>query len=780
VSDKVLERGQQPVGKDREAQDKWVNAVLGQDVGRLRSGAISIGKGRKPPEPPPQWTSATPQEGTPKDGPKIGEERELEGKFMKRLGEELDTIELARQIKPASPEAEHAAESMEHSLGEMHEAMDRKDFVTAGQKLDAALQFGTAVSDERVKAKDEFDKAFYPLKEQLNASLERTKGLTDIPTGVGGAETTATDAAAVAEKAAEDDDYKLAKEKLTPFQDAMRGLGTAYKDGADALDKIVTKKLGRLTRLEEGLKGTKLTTEAQAAKDALDKATLAQSNANSATPQEARLAGLVGARDQANEAEALAQAALKTKFNAAAVNGLKEIRKAAGDAVAGLTDGDPKTALADKLKEWDKEKKACDEETDLGKQKTALAKLDGDARKIMEDAAALDVTAKKDKAVSEAQGAGDIAAKIAALIQSAKNAIAALTDGDVKTKLQQAAQTSEQHYNDWVSRPDSPQKTNALGKHPPYWPGILEGALKAAAEEKRQEAFKEALKKRYGLDVNVPAGMSNTNFDQFYDMMDRLPIQQTSQDSLKKLMYDKDSRGASYNKTEARVKMGNFGAAETWPYQNPTTGDREDMRAFSINTLHEIGHAVDDKYSIMKNNGGNAGCGKWNSETLASVTQAFLDDLKSSAGSALTTDDNTLKGLIRNALTKAEVTDPTTKAKSVPAVEESDKPGTMGGPEWALVKAQLNRAVTIRAANWPWGSGKAVTLDGRAYHQAYQANTWVSYDPAARTGTEVRDYQFRAPGEWFAELYAYTWFKKVKAPGGVDKKVTKYMWSAKA
>jgi hypothetical protein len=44
----------------------------------------------------------------------------------------------------------------------------------------------------------------------------------------------------------------------------------------------------------------------------------------------------------------------------------------------------------------------------------------------------------------------------------------------------------------------------------------------------------------------------------------------------------------------------------------------------------------------------------------------------------------------------------------------------------------------------------------------------------------VRDYQFRSPAEWFAELYAYTWYNKKKAPTGVDKAVTKYMFSAKA
>jgi hypothetical protein len=40
----------------------------------------------------------------------------------------------------------------------------------------------------------------------------------------------------------------------------------------------------------------------------------------------------------------------------------------------------------------------------------------------------------------------------------------------------------------------------------------------------------------------------------------------------------------------------------------------------------------------------------------------------------------------------------------------------------------------------------------RIYHEAYTRN-WVSYSAAARK-KGLTGYQFRAPGEWFAELYA--------------------------
>ena len=157
-----------------------------------------------------------------------------------------------------------------------------------------------------------------------------------------------------------------------------------------------------------------------------------------------------------------------------------------------------------------------------------------------------------------------------------------------------------------------------------------------------------------------------------------------------------------------------------------------------------------------------------------------MQDLKASAGNRLTADDPTVLGLINDALTKAAVVNPfNANDVSVKKTSDTKKPSTMGGPEWALLKAQLDRAVTMRCDNWPWDKSKAVVLDSRAYHQSYNWE-WVSYDLGARTGTEVRDYQFRSPAEWFAELYAYTWFNKKKAPGGVDKTVSKYMFSAKA
>jgi hypothetical protein len=70
------------------------------------------------------------------------------------------------------------------------------------------------------------------------------------------------------------------------------------------------------------------------------------------------------------------------------------------------------------------------------------------------------------------------------------------------------------------------------------------------------------------------------------------------------------------------------------------------------------------------------------------------------------------------------------------------------------------------------------TIGGQpAAHQAYDKDTmWWRYNGSARQSTYVTDYQWRAPGEWFAELYAFSWLKKIEPPSGVGRAVRSYMF----
>ena len=70
-------------------------------------------------------------------------------------------------------------------------------------------------------------------------------------------------------------------------------------------------------------------------------------------------------------------------------------------------------------------------------------------------------------------------------------------------------------------------------------------------------------------------------------------------------------------------------------------------------------------------------------------------------------------------------------------------------------------------------------LDGG--HQAYDGEAlWWHYNPSSRNAQSVTSYQWRAPGEWFAELYAITWLKQVEPPAAVAMAARQYMFGGHA
>jgi hypothetical protein len=185
--------------KDEQNRRTWIKAELQLDVpGRDRSGAF-LSKTRTP---KPQWTDGTAPKGEAPTGPTIGGDRG-ETAFNLRLGQEMETIDLVRNIPPASEKAKQAKEAMESRLSDMAQAAEDKNFTLAGVALDDALESAQIVSDERVAAKKLFDDAFYPLQEKLTASTDKTNGLTGIDGAVATAEGNAGQSATAAEQAAD-------------------------------------------------------------------------------------------------------------------------------------------------------------------------------------------------------------------------------------------------------------------------------------------------------------------------------------------------------------------------------------------------------------------------------------------------------------------------------------------------------------------------------------------------------------------------------------------------
>lgn len=314
---------------------------------------------------------------------------------------------------------------------------------------------------------------------------------------------------------------------------------------------------------------------------------------------------------------------------------------------------------------------------------------------------------------------------------------------------------------------------------------LLDDATKAAGDEDaRQVAYEKALKERYGFAISNPDRIRNTHFDQVYQMFDKVPETDVVQGRMRKLSYKPvnddgtANAGAAYGGAE--IEMGSYGA-EDWAYQNPVTQRQEPVNGFSISTLHELGHSIDDRFGIMSGNLGKSGSGGWRAESLDSVAAALLAEFWANDGKALGTDRDLVKGLARKALGGAKVRRPAGMSDADWNKQDKlGKPSAMTPADWAVIETFLDLCNTRRSDQWPWGNRQHHDSGGRCYHEAYPGD-WVSYDTAVRgRKITVRDYQWRAPGEFFAELYAYSYFNAKEPPNGVEPALAAYMYGGKA
>lgn len=276
--------------------------------------------------------------------------------------------------------------------------------------------------------------------------------------------------------------------------------------------------------------------------------------------------------------------------------------------------------------------------------------------------------------------------------------------------------------------------------------------------------FKEALKVLYKLEIVVPPGMDSTHFDRVFEMFSTVPKEHVVHDKLTKLTYtdaEDDKGSGAYGGAE--IEMGDFGDA-TGKENYSIDGTVIPANSFDVTTLHEIGHAVDAKNSIMASNREKAGCGGWKNESVAGIAAIFLKEMKGEVPFAKKAKDSELLAVVTEVLDKGT----------------GSKPDSITDDEWTNAQRFLvNRCLVIRSNKSPWNNPPPA-IGGRIYQQAYaRANAWWSYAEAARASTKVNNYQWRAPGEWFAEIYAISWLAKKPPPSGVDASVSKFTWHAK-
>ena len=157
---------------------------------------------------------------------------------------------------------------------------------------------------------------------------------------------------------------------------------------------------------------------------------------------------------------------------------------------------------------------------------------------------------------------------------------------------------------------------------------------------------------------------------------------------------------------------------------------------FSWNTLHEVGHAVDDKHGFMNKNGSNDSYGGWteygrNVKPVADLVAAKFKYDAAYVGQAMAGN----------------------ASPAIPAKPAGEK---CSDEEWEIRRVAFTAWLTSAStASNPWSSNTVanrIAIDGVVYQESYNSR-WYSYKVAARS-RGITGYQFRAPGEWFAEMYA--------------------------
>jgi hypothetical protein len=308
-----------------------------------------------------------------------------------------------------------------------------------------------------------------------------------------------------------------------------------------------------------------------------------------------------------------------------------------------------------------------------------------------------------------------------------------------------------------------------LAKAPGGGP-VLDALVADLPDDIPQEVLTEAIQARYGIKVRQydhrddkgsggPRKAANPKTPDkavkgLYQVLGKVPLKDTGKVTLID-RYTEESGGAAYGGGEIDLYCGRPGDGNVQEFNKPgevvPDGEKVDRNCEPINTkqkvgyfdfatLHEVGHAVDDKKNIM--GGGRGADAGWEAPSTSTIAAVAAAHFKYDAGY--------IEAMLKSKTSAA----PATK----PAV-----PGGGDAAAWDLARQKAEdwvRSIRVDAGLW-WhaADSKRLAINGRVYQEAY-AGDWVSYKLSARA-QGVTGYQFRSPAEWFAELYAAYFMKKM-------------------
>ncbi|MEX0280278.1 MAG: hypothetical protein AB3N13_03690 [Arenibacterium sp.] len=280
------------------------------------------------------------------------------------------------------------------------------------------------------------------------------------------------------------------------------------------------------------------------------------------------------------------------------------------------------------------------------------------------------------------------------------------------------------------------------------------------------EVLKVVFEARFGCKLQMidaagnpiaDANLSGTKIKQFYEAMTLLPDSDTLDNDSMLIWSDEMNNNSKYRSSEKKVIMNEgsedeFNGAYGFGRDFEVGGQKEECKPvdmepvsrFNWNTLHEVGHAVDDKKGYMDKNGKSASHGGWqvHGRDYGPISKAISEEYKY---------DQTY---VEEYMLKK------------PNIARPEVPSGVTEEEWERRRVNCENHVKLaRKATKPWNSNaqaEKIAIKGRVYQEAYD-NSWNSYLIAARK-EGMTGYQFRAPGEWFSELYAAYHIGKMK-PG---------------
>ncbi len=358
------------------------------------------------------------------------------------------------------------------------------------------------------------------------------------------------------------------------------------------------------------------------------------------------------------------------------------------------------------------------------------------------------------KAVREAMfSASDDDGGLASALSSAATMIGKLKEGQQKTTL-------TEQYDDLAERAATARKLEgkAASKAFATLKDEVRALIETAAKARGEDGFRDAIKSRFGIEIVEQPG-AVYSLEKTYEMLDRVPDGHAAQKSLREIKFSaKGDNEGVYFAPDRRITLEKIQPDDTSTYT--IGGKKVAMNDFNVTMLHEIGHAVDAKFGIMKAHGGNNGFGKWASISADNVIAAYTAQALKEMGNPT----GELPAKAREAVKDAH------DGKTV------QRPDVCSAGQWKKLKKYTDLIPLARTSKNPWFnlSAKQAAVGDLIYVES-TGGTWWSYDTDERAALEVRDYQWRSPAEWFAEIYAVSWMSKKITPSNVPGELAEYL-----